>query len=215
MLLDLCSLRRAGMWPFGWDELPDIDTRCANIKTYTEQIEESEHLSGIREAMATAQTIVFLGNAYHPNNMKLLTPDQSWQLAKASKILKIRRGIISSEDLDIVGQRLGQFHRPIASSSERKVSIASTHCFDLFQNFRWSIHDLTACPGDSRFTIQETKQKPQSQRRQPPRQLHCHSSSECSESNSPAPARETHAIRADRYQRSTVPPLPPARRADA
>ncbi len=128
-----------GHVPFGWDALPDIDTLSANIKTYTEQIEESEHLSGMREAIATAQTIVFLGNAYHPNNMKLLTPDRSWQLT-ASKIFATRRGIISSEDLDIVGQRLGQLHRPIASSSERKILFADT-CFDLFQNFRWSIRD--------------------------------------------------------------------------
>lgn len=134
----LFSTSREGV-PFGWDVLPDIDTLAANIKTYTEQIEAGEHLFGMREAMATARTILFLGNAYHPNNMKLLTPDQSWQLM-ASKIFATRRGILSSEDLDIVDRRLMQFHRPVASQGDRKILFADT-CFELFQNFRWSIRD--------------------------------------------------------------------------
>jgi hypothetical protein len=46
------------------------------IKTYTEQISDTAELSAIREEIATAQNIIFLGFAYHDQNMQMLLPPQ-------------------------------------------------------------------------------------------------------------------------------------------
>ncbi|MGO9682247.1 MAG: hypothetical protein ACLPTZ_06580 [Beijerinckiaceae bacterium] len=45
---------------------------ASRIKTYTEQIEQSETLAEIRDVVSDAHTIVFLGFSFHPENMKLL-----------------------------------------------------------------------------------------------------------------------------------------------
>lgn len=45
-----------------------------SIKTYTEQIEEDESLENLRQEVAEAETIVFLGFGFHPQNMNLLAP---------------------------------------------------------------------------------------------------------------------------------------------
>lgn len=42
------------------------------IKTYTEQIEQESTLTSIRNAVRHAECIVFLGFAYHKQNMRLL-----------------------------------------------------------------------------------------------------------------------------------------------
>jgi hypothetical protein len=71
--------------PYGWvgplDKVPfggsqhgrhdylDLSTR---IKTYTEQVEEAATVSSMEKAIRNAECIVFLGFAYHKQNMKLL-----------------------------------------------------------------------------------------------------------------------------------------------
>jgi hypothetical protein len=44
------------------------------IRTYTEQVEDKESLSRIKLAIKNAKTIVFLGFAYHSQNMDILRP---------------------------------------------------------------------------------------------------------------------------------------------
>jgi hypothetical protein len=46
------------------------------IRTYTEQITDGDELSAIQDEVLWAQCIVFLGFAYHDQNMRLLTPNQ-------------------------------------------------------------------------------------------------------------------------------------------
>lgn len=59
--------------PFGTDpsEL-DVIKLGANIRTYTEQVSDNEITAKIENFVQTAETIVFLGFAYHPQNMDLL-----------------------------------------------------------------------------------------------------------------------------------------------
>lgn len=46
------------------------------IQTYTEQIEDEESLAEMKQAVMLARSLVFLGFAYHQQNMELLTPDR-------------------------------------------------------------------------------------------------------------------------------------------
>lgn len=45
------------------------------IKTYSEQTEEQETLNEIKNEVQNAQTLIFLGMAYHEQNLNLLMPD--------------------------------------------------------------------------------------------------------------------------------------------
>jgi hypothetical protein len=71
-IADLLWQDKTGM-PFGFRaNRTAMQLMASRIKTYTEQIERSETLSEMRDMVANAHTIVFLGFSYHPGNMKLL-----------------------------------------------------------------------------------------------------------------------------------------------
>jgi len=45
-----------------------------NIRTFTEQVEDEDSLTRIKHAITNAETIIFLGFAYHKQNMEILKP---------------------------------------------------------------------------------------------------------------------------------------------
>jgi hypothetical protein len=53
---------------------------ASGIRTYTEQITDANELSAIRDEVLWAECIVFLGFAYHDQNMRLLTPNQKLEV---------------------------------------------------------------------------------------------------------------------------------------
>jgi len=67
-----------------------MQVMASRIKTYTEQIEKSETLAAMRELVASAHTLVFLGFSYHPENMKLLGIERA---IHAQQILGTAKGI--------------------------------------------------------------------------------------------------------------------------
>jgi len=69
-----CERQRPG--PFGGVEDYDFNyiTLAQRIKTYTEQVAGSEVTNGIRNEIERAEQVVFLGFAYHTQNMLLLRP---------------------------------------------------------------------------------------------------------------------------------------------
>lgn len=61
--------------PFGSKDPIAVGQLSSQIKTFTEQEAISAgELSGIRDAIANADTVVFLGWGYHPQNIKILSP---------------------------------------------------------------------------------------------------------------------------------------------
>jgi hypothetical protein len=65
------------------------------IKTYTEQIGDSKIVDAISEKVEQAQTIVFLGFAYHDQNMLLLQPPK--QLPASKNIFGTAYGMSDSD----------------------------------------------------------------------------------------------------------------------
>jgi hypothetical protein len=60
---------------YGAETNVDLKAASENLKTYTEQIHPQQHeLQRIRSAIAEAHTIIFIGFAFHEQNMKLLRP---------------------------------------------------------------------------------------------------------------------------------------------
>jgi hypothetical protein len=60
--------------PFGATSANYLEL-AAGIKTYTEQLGEQDVTQGIKNEIQRAECIVFLGFAYHRQNMQILTPD--------------------------------------------------------------------------------------------------------------------------------------------
>lgn len=71
------------------------------IKTYTERIEEQEVLQNMQAAIREAQCIVFLGFAYHKQNMALLKPARS---RKTKQVYGTAYGMSDSDVSEVVGE---------------------------------------------------------------------------------------------------------------
>jgi hypothetical protein len=61
--------------PFGFPtNRPSLLMMANQIKTFTERVEDSTTLESIRQELASAETLVFLGFSYNDLNMELLNP---------------------------------------------------------------------------------------------------------------------------------------------
>lgn len=94
-----------GVIEFGCRSLPDVDVVLRNLRTYTEQIEDDESLNAIRKAIFEAEVLVFLGSAFHPANMKLITAEKRREVTQ-KRIFATRLGV-SDADLGVVRESLG------------------------------------------------------------------------------------------------------------
>ena len=68
---------------------------AGNIRTFTERVEEAEQQNAIRDTIRQAQTIVFLGFAFHPLNLKLIDPGGE---RKAVRVFATRKGVSEHEE---------------------------------------------------------------------------------------------------------------------
>ncbi|MDA9544271.1 hypothetical protein ACM43_06825 [Bradyrhizobium sp. CCBAU 45321] len=88
------------------------------IKTYTERVEESEILEKMQGAIREAECIVFLGFAYHKQNMALLRPAS--RARKTKQIYGTAFGMSDSDVSEVVDELASFFPdqelRPAASS---------------------------------------------------------------------------------------------------
>lgn len=64
-----------GQVPFGGYGRPLLPM-ASRIKTFTEGLDDETILGPMHDAIIAAETVVFLGFAFHPLNMKLLTPNR-------------------------------------------------------------------------------------------------------------------------------------------
>lgn len=93
--------------PFGAYEHSRRDCRELSkaIKTYTERVEEQAVLERMQDAIGKAQCIVFLGFAYHKQNMALLKPSRS---RNTKQVYGTAYGM-SDSDVDEVIDEFGVF----------------------------------------------------------------------------------------------------------
>lgn len=133
---------------FGDSRLPDLDNIINNLKTYTEKVEEGEELNQVRNAIEESDAIIFLGMAYHINNMTLLKCDCDM---RKKTIYATRKGI-SDHDIPVVKRRILSLsiHDTIGDIdsimgwSDREVDniFFSQECRDLFDDYRLSLSEL-------------------------------------------------------------------------
>ena len=129
--------------PFGFTaNRANMEYMIRRIKTYTEQIEKSATLGALKDAVVNADTIVFLGFSYHPENMKLLTVDHSGAIERVFGTAKD----ISAADIAIIkkhvrhmvgGAPLGT--RGMGGLLNEQLFINDQPCVGLLQEFSRSL----------------------------------------------------------------------------
>lgn len=124
---------------FGRDSFPDVSDLLKNLRTYTERIDDEEGLAAIRKIVSDAEVLVFLGCAFHENNMKILSEDIP---SKVKAVYFTRRGI-SAQDMSIVKKRLSRVSeiKRVPQQSDPTNLFPADSCYELFDSYRMSLRD--------------------------------------------------------------------------
>lgn len=117
---------------FGQEAYGQMLVDCASeIKTFTERLEDTEQVNQARNKVSAADTIVFLGFAFHPQNMTIMKPTSSI----ASRIYATSLGS-SQADCDSTADDLRLF---VNNSGVNPFINSSWRCADLFSQNKTSI----------------------------------------------------------------------------
>ncbi|MEP6840205.1 MAG: hypothetical protein ABJA75_19270, partial [Bradyrhizobium sp.] len=117
---------------YGAEKINYCEIGVTSIKTYTETIESEE----IRQAIAAAQSIVFLGLAYHDQNLRLLCTDGQLQVKDVLGTAMFR----SDSDIAAIQSQISKWAEP----NHRKVFLnhirvanrfAASQMFDDYSKF--------------------------------------------------------------------------------
>ena len=102
------------------------------IRTFTEQIEDDDALRGIQSCLASADRIVFLGFAFHRQNLKLLETD----VQSHAEVLATTYGI-SDRDSEVIADEIGTTFGIRDSSIEDRLLLTPVNCAQFFgENWR-------------------------------------------------------------------------------
>ena len=122
---------KSGTIPFGAKHA-DLRSVARNIRTFTEQIEDKDHLAEMRAKLSKANRIVFLGFGYLSQNMELLTVDT---IGHASQVLGTSYGL-SEPDNELVTNQLSEFFHE-NYRSHKSARLSSVKCAQFIrENFR-------------------------------------------------------------------------------
>jgi hypothetical protein len=122
--------------PFGLTRANYRDL-AQGIKTYTEQAADADAVNEIAIEIARAECIVFLGFAYHSQNMLMLRPpDQIQHKPVYGSAFKM-----SDADVEVVSHNLTSFFTPNVSKGQRKqlIKLENMTSADLFDHYAKSL----------------------------------------------------------------------------
>jgi hypothetical protein len=109
-----------------------------SIKTYTEQLGAGDVIAQIASEITRAQSLVFLGFAYHNQNMALLKPEKK----QTPKLVFGTAFKMSDSDVDVVSHQIADFFSPTMNTTQRsaKIKIDNKHSsVDLFDYYAKSL----------------------------------------------------------------------------
>jgi hypothetical protein len=118
-------------------QLADV---AQQVRTFTERVEEGDELAAMRATMAGADRVVFLGFAFHRQNVELLAQkmqDHSELVATAYQI--------SNSDKSVIEDELGKAFEHEFAMQDTRIQLADMTCSQFFKEY-W--RTLTAEKGD-------------------------------------------------------------------
>lgn len=115
---------------FGKGQPIDLAAIAPQIRTFTERVEEGTELNAIRASLADADRIIFIGFAFHRQNVELLScPIQSHAEIVATTYN------ISKSDQAVIQQELAEaFHIPEPIEKDR-IKFADMPCNQFFKEY--------------------------------------------------------------------------------
>lgn len=116
---------------FGQNNTENLGAAASQIRTFTEQIQDGDEIDAIRNAVSSADRIIFLGFAFHRQNVRLLSaPIQSHTriLATAYRISNSDQSVIKKELAHALG-----FSGHI--EEHNRVELSDLTCSDLFRQY--------------------------------------------------------------------------------
>lgn len=99
------------------------------IRTFTEGVEKPDTLENMRNELSMAERVIFLGFAFHPQNMSIL----KCKLPQNAEFLATAQGL-SVSDKRVVAENIGDTFG-LRPDRTRRISIAGLSCNDLFNSF--------------------------------------------------------------------------------
>lgn len=106
-----------------------------NLKTYTERIDDFAMIKTLRAAVDRSEIVVFLGFAFHPQNMKLLKISNGSDVEFPGKIYSTGRGI-SLQEYDQVKIDISRLYHQSATMHSLIDIMDNGSCHDLFKVHR-------------------------------------------------------------------------------
>jgi hypothetical protein len=114
----------------------DYSAEAQRIKTYTEQIEDASIVEQIREEVVRAECIVFLGFAYHSQNLSILNPRRKMDY----KPVYGTAYKMSKADVEVVVNQIANFFDiPGSYAATGMVKLESLKSADLFDYYAKSL----------------------------------------------------------------------------
>jgi len=125
--------------PFGGGSAEQLAVVSQQIRTFSESVNDGEELSAIRDAISSADRIIFLGFAFHRQNVELIAES----VAVHSEILATCLGI-SNSDQGVIHSELSSAFNMEYTTTER-IHQEDCTCSNLFRNY-W--RTISAAPAD-------------------------------------------------------------------
>jgi hypothetical protein len=120
--------------PFGSSQT-DLRAAAGRIKTFTEGLDDDKMLTRMRTLIEEAETIVFLGFAFHPMNMELLSPGH---MAATKRIFATTLGMSDADESvieDDIFRMLGLDELHWDDRQNMRPEMAQATCRVFFQQY--------------------------------------------------------------------------------
>ncbi len=113
---------------FGESSPQQLADVAQQVRTFTERVEEGEELAAMRATIANADRVIFLGFAFHRQNVELLAqrmPDHSEIVATAYEI--------SNSDKSVISDELGKAFDHKFAMQDTRITLADMTCAQFFR----------------------------------------------------------------------------------
>ena len=120
--------------PFGSTQT-DLMEAAKRIKTFTEGLDDDDMLTKMRSLIEEAETVVFLGFAFHPMNMELLSPGC---MAATKRIFATTLGMSDADESvieDDIWRMLGLDELDWSDKQSMQPEMAQATCRIFFQQY--------------------------------------------------------------------------------
>lgn len=126
--IDFRRARNEGPMGFGGNGVQYLAEAGSQIRTFTEGVENPERLDDLRRDISQADRIVFLGSAFHRQNLELLQT----KIKEDAHVLATT-GQISDPDLSVIRRELGEIFSIPSFMIEGRIVFAKMYCREFFE----------------------------------------------------------------------------------